>query len=123
MKKFFNVFFVTLGVIFFIIILIGAYFFITDPLNLKPLLFNKDNSEKSESSGTFGDSLDKNPLLNESQEKSLEAIGIDPANIPSEITPEQETCFVEIFGQVRVNEIKAGDSPTATEIIKARSCL
>ena len=117
MKKFLNIFFVVLGVIFFVIILIGVYFYIADPLNLKPIIFGSEVSEPA------GDDIDKHPLLNESQEKTLEAFGIDPANIPSEITPEQEACFEEKLGEDRVAEIKAGDSPTATEYFKARDCI
>ena len=44
MKRFFNVFFVVLGVIFFILILIGTYFYVTDPLNLKPIFFGSDKA-------------------------------------------------------------------------------
>ena len=119
MKKFLNIFFVTLGVIFFILILAGSYFFVTDPLNLKPILFGSDEKAVSE----VGKEVDKNPMLNEKQEKALETFGIDPADVPSEITPEQEACFESILGEERVDEIKAGDSPTATEYFKARNCM
>ena len=118
MKKLLNVFFVTLGVIFFIIILLGAYFFITDPLNLKPLLFGTDGEET-----VAGDGVDKHPHLNEEQEAALETIGVDPADVPSEITPEQEACFEEKLGEERVAEIEAGDSPTTMEMMKAQSCI
>ena len=121
MKKFLNIFFVTLGIIFFILILIGTYFFVTDPLNLKPIIFGSDSEVVTEEVG--GTKVSKNPILNEKQEKALETFGIDPASIPSSITQEQESCFVEILGQARVNEIKAGDSPTATEYFKARNCI
>ncbi len=117
MKKFFNVFFVTLGVIFSIIILIGIFFVITDPFNLKPLIFGGESSESMTGDG------DSHPLLNESQEQALENFGINPAQVPSEITPEQEACFVEKLGQARVDEIKAGDSPTATDYFKAKDCI
>gem|GEM_PF-2118742 len=39
------------------------------------------------------------------------------------ISPDQEACFVEVLGQARVDEIKAGDSPTATEFFEARGCI
>lgn len=118
MKKFFNIFFVTLGVIFSIIILIGIFFVITDPFNLKPLIFGGESAGSATGGG--GDS---NPNLNESQEKALESFGINPADVPSEITPEQEACFVERLGQARVDEIKAGDSPSATDYFKAKDCI
>ena len=119
MKKILNVFFVILGVIFFVIILIGLYLFVVDPYNIKPILFGSDVAVTENSSPQ----VDKNPVLNESQEKALETFGIDPATVPASITPEQEACFVEILGQVRVDEIKAGGTPTATEFFKARGCL
>ena len=122
MKKFFNIFFVTLGVIFFILILIGTYFYITDPLNLKPVIFGKD-SEVTESAREGTSEVDRHPLLSETQEKTLETFGIDPADIPSEITPEQEACFEAALGSARVEEIKSGDSPTAAEYFKARGCI
>jgi hypothetical protein len=105
MKKFLNIFFVTLGVIFFIIILVGGFMFL--------------------SSGGESDEvvIDKNPLLNETQEKTLEKFGIDPADVPSEISTEQEQCFVDAIGAERVAEIKAGDSPTATEFFKSKNCI
>lgn len=117
MKKFLNVFFVTLGVIFFILILIGSYFYVTDPLNLKPLLFG----DTSESAGD--NQQDANPNLSESQEKTLKTFGIDPAKVPTTITPEQEACFVSKIGAGRVAEIKAGASPTAAEYFASKECM
>ncbi len=118
MKKFFTIFFVTLGVIFSIIILMGLLFYITDPLNLKPLIFGDESVESA-----TGTSEDSHPLLNESQEKALESFGINPADVPSEITPAQEACFVEKLGEERVAEIKAGDTPTAMDYFKAKDCI
>lgn len=66
---------------------------------------------------------DKNPLLNQSQENNLEAIGIAPESLPSEITPAMQVCFVEKLGAERAQEIADGDSPTAMDYIKAKSCL
>ena len=122
MKKFFTIFFVALGVIFFILILLGTYFYITDPLNLKPLLFGTDSVELSAEVDSAG-TEDKNPILSPVQEQALQAIGVDPASVPSEITPEQETCFEAVLGSARVEEIKAGDTPSATEFFKAKECI
>ena len=121
MKKFLTIFFVTLGVIFFIIILIGIYFYVTDPLNLKPLLFN--SGETSAPTETSSGEVDKHPALSPEQEQTLETFGVDPASVPSEISPEQEACFEAELGEERVAEIKAGDSPTATEYFRARDCI
>lgn len=128
MKRFLTFFFVTLGVIFFILILLAAYFYITDPWNLKPLLFGSQSTVTTVVDGEGGAEVreparDANPMLNEQQEAALETVGIDPAGLPSEITPAQEACFVERLGAERVEEIKAGDTPTAMEFFSARSCL
>ena len=120
MWKFLNALFVTLGVIFLVIIALGIYFYVTDPLNLKPIIFGDDAAATN---ANTGDNVDKHPSLNESQEAALERMGINPANIPSEITPEQEACFEEKLGTERVNEIKAGDSPNSTDYFKARDCI
>ena len=55
MKHLLNQIFVTLGVIFFILIIIATYFFITDPYNLKPLIFESDgvfNTQNANSDGS-----------------------------------------------------------------------
>ncbi|MAZ29875.1 hypothetical protein CL655_01190 [bacterium] len=126
MKKFLNIFFVTLGVIFFCLILLGLYFFIADPLNLKPLLFNSDATEQTEKSTSINletSSVDKHPALSDTQEKTLETFGIDPTTLPTEITTEQEQCFKNAVGAARVEEIKNGDTPTAIEVFRGKDCL
>ena len=88
MKRLLNIFFVILGVIFFIILLVAGFIFVTSGSN-------------------DGVVLDKHPLLSSNQEKILEIFGIDPANLPSEISPEQEKCFEDAIGAERVAELKA----------------
>ncbi len=130
MKRILTWFFVTLGVIFFCLIIAGIVFVLTDQLELKPLFMNSVNSETSTTAATSTDSAsatdsttDKHPLLSPAQETALETVGVDPASIPSSITPEQEACFVENLGAKRVAEIKAGDTPTAAEYFTARGCI
>lgn len=141
MKKFFEVFFIVLGVIFFIILLILAYLFIFDPYNIKPFIFNDETrvnmpivseGQSSKSDSTAGDTentdgttgeVDKAPNLSPAQEKALETVGINPAVVPQSFTPEQLSCFEEVLGKTRVDEIKAGDTPSATEFFKAKSCI
>ena len=130
MKKILTRFFVTLGIVFFVSILAGVYFFITDPYNLKPLIFgtgqkntsveNVDTSVKAETSST----ADAGGFqLSDTQRNALESFGIDPSTVPTSISAEQETCFNDVLGTARVAEIKAGDSPSALEFIKAKSCI
>lgn len=105
-----------------------SYFWIADPFNLKqiiptgvsPISVIKTITGNSE---VEIDNIDKNPLLNEEQEAQLESLGIDPADLPSEITPEMEECFNKKLGSKRAKEIEEGDSPTAADFFKARSCV
>ena len=130
MKKILTRFFVTLGIVFFVSILGGVYFFITDPYNLKPLIFgtgqkktpveNVDTSVETETPSTPGAGGFQ---LSDTQRRALESFGIDPATVPTSISAEQEACFNAVLGTSRVAEIKAGDSPSALEFVKAKSCI
>lgn len=136
MKKIINIFFVSLGVIFFVLILISIYLYVADPFNIKPLIelftsqqeFSNSNEEGVESSGQSNasdqeNSQDDNTNLSIEQKAALEKIGVDPSSVPNEFTQEQQECFEGILGSERVEEIKAGSSPSATEFFKARECL
>jgi len=136
MKKLFTYFFVTLGVIFFVLLCVGSYIWLADPFHIRPLfdvLFSNPNPSQSlveqqkENDATVPTlqtkEEDKNPALSEEQEKALEKIGVDPAKLPTTITPEMESCFVEKLGVVRVTEIQQGATPTPTEFFTARECL
>lgn len=91
--------------------------------NYEPLGSDYEDLENDNKAIEGESEADKHPLLNEEQEKVLEEYGVDVSRLPSEISPEMEACFVEKLGQERADQIVAGDSPTAMEIIKARSCL
>lgn len=141
MKKILNTFFVTLGIIFFVLIIIGAYFFVTDPYNLKPLIFGTGPTISTPTAPTKGTDAVTTPKnddattetspasnaggfsLSGPQKQALVGLGIDPAAVPSTISPEQETCFVTALGAPRVAEIKAGAVPNALEFAKAKSCI
>lgn len=121
MKKFFKIVFIILGSIFLFLIVAGAYLYFSGTLAGLGLFVNYAEYDDTQNLPTKAE--DENPALSDTQEKALRAIGIDPATVPSTITPEQEACFVEKFGQVRVDEIIAGDSPTPYELLKGKSCL
>ena len=135
MKRILTYFFVTLGVIFFCLILFSVWFYIADPLNLKPIyqmltaesvpeVQQVDAEVASDGEQPVADVVvDKNPALNAEQEQALDTVGVDPASLPTTITPTQQECFIEVLGQARVDEIVAGDTPTATEFFHARGCL
>lgn len=119
MKQALNIFFVSLGVIFLILILFGIFFYVIDPLNLRSTFSTSSVNWSSNSNA----SEDRNPQLNASQEKALQSFGINPASVPSSISPEQQACFEEKLGKQRVEEIRGGASPTMQDYMLARSCL
>ena len=123
-----NRFFVLLGIIFLALLLTLLYLWLADPFNIKPLL--GDNFSPGTALKTITgqnqikiDNIDKNPLLNEEQEAQVEALGIDPATLPTEITPALEACLVEKLGAKRSQEIVQGSEPTTADFVKARVCF
>lgn len=127
MKSIFTQVFVTFGVIFLILMLIGVYLFVTDPYGLKPLLFGvtvpAQNNSASNSNTQTGQDASGGFQLSNAQVQALISLGIDPSAVPSSISAEQEACFVGVLGEARVGEIKAGAVPNAFEFLKAKSCL
>ncbi|MEK7097401.1 MAG: hypothetical protein AAB906_00970, partial [Patescibacteria group bacterium] len=131
MKNFLKRFFMTLGVIFFLLIIGGAYLYIADPFGIKLFIKTlpgqsvsvpaKSGTDKSATGGTSNATGTAVPL-NSAQEEALRALGIDPAAI-SAITPEVEKCFYAKLGSARADEIKAGAAPTPFDYLKAGSCL
>jgi hypothetical protein len=67
--------------------------------------------------------VDKNPLLNEAQEETLENLGVDVSKLPTEITPAMKDCFTEKLGSDRAAELVAGAAPSALDMVKAGGCL
>jgi len=117
MKKALIIFFVILGVIFLIGILIGIGFYIASSISPKTVSENSGNSDAADTQVSGGFSL------SDSQIQALASFGIDPSAIPSSITPEQESCFVATLGADRVAEIKSGALPSAIDFFKAKSCI
>jgi len=102
---------------------LGIYIYI----QIKPFLLSDNsislNDSSSSSSGSSA-STDKHPLLSKDQEDTLENFGIDPAKLPTEITPAMESCFTDKLGADRVAEIKSGQSePGVMDFLKAQSCI
>lgn len=132
-------FFVFLGVIFFLLLLAVAYLIVADPYNLRPLvslLFVQPVAENAvpravpevPSVEPVADRGETPPEtappapLSDAQTAALETVGIDAAALTN-FTATQETCFVQIFGQARVDAIKGGAVPTASEFAAGQSCL
>ncbi len=137
MKKFFNYLFVGMGVLFLLQLIALAYFYVVDPLNLKPLLFGNPDASKSTSTnsaqqsdsgsvnseGQAEASASSQSNLTPEQERALQLVGIEPEAIPQSFTEAQLRCFVEILGQERVDEIKAGATPSMSEYYQAKDCV
>lgn len=118
MKKLVIILIILLSLLLIILIGGGIYAYIT----LKPFLISSaDSNQNSNSSVT--EVIDKHPLLTPSQESTLEKIGIDPAKLPTTITPAMEACFIDKLGTSRVEQIKAGEAPNAIDLFKAKSCI
>lgn len=141
MKKILTVFFVTLGIIFFALILFGVYFLITDPYDLKPIFFGTGAAESIETQSseeemvpqagetkentvdTVGTQSSGGFELTAAQKEALASYGIDPNSISTTITAEQEACFVDVLGAPRVAEIRNGAVPSGFEFVRAQSCI
>lgn len=106
-----------LGLIFLVLLIYAAYVFFNSSQQVDLSTGGGGGSEQTT------DVVDKNPYLSSGQEQVLETIGIDPASLPTSITPEQEACAVSILGEARVNEIKAGATPTVIEAYRVKECL
>ena len=114
MKKFLIVFFVVLGVVALIGVLIGIGFFLAN---------QNGPAVNSENTSSTGVQADGGFSLSDAQKSALQAFGIDISTIPSYITPQQEACFVAALGADRVAEIKGGAVPNAIDFFKAKACI
>lgn len=145
MWRFLNYLFVFLGAVFLLLILAGTYFFVADPYNIKPFIFdtvvevvpnsnavkqsevveniapNQASTQTSKTSEIESTSTKIN--LSSNQSELLESLGIDANQVPKNFTEEQIICFEKILGVSRVGEIKAGSAPTVVELFKAKECL
>lgn len=122
-KRVLNIFFVGLGVIFFLLILVALYLFIADPWNIRGLLGGEEATLSAADEAVNVAPVDRHPVLNEQQEQLLDRAGIDPATVPTELGEENMACFVELFGAERVDEVTAGANPTPLEIVRGQQCL
>lgn len=111
-----------MAVIGAIALVFAAYFYVADLFGLKTLT----KPEASNQTSAAPEPITINGTeynLSPSQKYFLEKAGIDPASLPSTISPELENCLVETVGEERANQIKGGDVPTITDLLKAKTCL
>ena len=68
-------------------------------------------------------SIDQNPLLSADQEAALGNLGVDVSQLPTEITPAMQACFLEKLGSERASQLVAGATPSAMDLLKAGDCI
>ncbi len=119
-----------LGVLFIMLIIVVSAFIIADPYELRPLIFGSPStgatysSRPANTSGEAGTQTANGEFyLSDQQKQALINFGIDPSVVPSQISAEQESCFINILGEGRVGEIKNGAVPSAVEFYKAKACI
>ncbi len=114
-----------LGVIFFVLLIGGVWFYIADPYELRPLIESLRSvpAPVESDSATNESAPAQNPKLSPAQNAALETVGINPAAMPTSFTPEQRACMLEAVGSARAEAILGGAAPTAEEFVKARACL
>ena len=120
MKKVLIAILVILVVILIILIGLGVYGFFL----IKPYLSTSSLDIDSATGGSqITTGVDSHPYLSDDQEATLEKLGVDPAKLPTEITPEMESCFSDKLGSDRVQAIIGGESPGILDFLKAKSCI
>ena len=107
-----------MGVLFILQLSLLAYLWFADPFNIRPMLSNQTIDLLPSAPGA-----DQHPILTPDQENFLNSVGINPANLPTEIDKETEDCLRSKVSPERAAEIEAGATPTAMELLKARECL
>ncbi len=123
MNKTVNQIFVTLGIIFVILLVIGLIVLIVNGARTDQAVFSAENMTETYTDATGEQGVDAHPGMSPAQEAALRAFGVDPATVPTSISAEQEACFVAKLGATRTAEIKAGDVPTAAEFFTAKACI
>ena len=119
-----------LVIIILLAIIAGGYIFWQNPNNLRDKFISSMINNYLESIETETTNINTgnteettHELLNQEQVNALEDIGVDVDALPNTITPAMEACFVTKLGQNRVDEIIAGEAPSAIDLFKAKSCL
>lgn len=137
-KNFFTNFFMVLGILFVIILILLTVLFITDPYNLKPMFFGTSgttqttakpvapvttNTTTTASTSDTTATTDTTFTLSAAQKQALVGLGIDPNSVPETVSAEQVLCFEGKLGAPRVAEIRTGAVPSTFELIKVKSCV
>lgn len=118
-----------------LVVSIVGYIWFKNPYGIKDILF--PTSQGPTATTTSSDNITATQLLesatkpngnvkiqiSDEQKEALNKIGIEPQNLPTEISKTMMDCFVEKLGQERAGQILAGATPNAIDLFKARSCV
>lgn len=133
--KFIKYFFVTLGVIFFVILIALGYVWVTDwsgvrsfvttvtelsDINITPARTETSTEETENEITESTESTDSIPTTNNTDTPTLEELRTGEATL----TAAQIECLREKLGSDRVDEIyESGQQPSAREIMIGMTCL
>jgi len=115
--------FVALGIVFSIILVVALIILIVNGTRSDRDVFSAENITDTYEDAGGEPQVDAHPSMSTAQESALRAFGIDPATIPTSLSPEQQACFITKLGAQRAAEIQAGDVPTAAEFFTAKACI
>lgn len=110
----------------------GIYFYVADPFHIKALFApapassatqNRANTPQPASNSVQPKTAPAEIQLTPQQQTAANSLGINPSSISSFLTPATEQCAVTALGQDRVNQIKAGATPSPVDLVKAGHCL
>ena len=122
MQNNFTVVLSTLGVIFIGLILVAGGFYLATESGWT-LPTGGFFSKQAPSADTVVEGENTPFSLSEEQKQALVAMGVDPAKVPTSITPTQRACFVAGLGEDKFNEIQNGAVPSTFDLAKVKSCL
>lgn len=141
MMRYVIYFFAILGVIFFFVLCGLAYVWFADPWNIRPFFEMTKKATTTNFAGTpqageggggggtptaskvVNEQVDNHPALSQEQEAALEQVGVNVDALPTTMTPDMEVCFAKKIGVGRVADIKAGASPTPSEVALGLPCV
>ncbi len=116
MRTILTYFFVTLGVIFFCLVLLVLYVWYSDMWGVRTYAtFLQSTPAATTQSSETTDGT-------QAQAEALEEAGLD-IGMFADLSAEQEACFEAQLGADRVDEIKGGAMPSMTEIAAGAECL
>jgi|AntAceMinimDraft_8_1070364.scaffolds.fasta_scaffold03516_8 hypothetical protein len=118
MKKLLAIILILIILILILAIATGAYIWIKNPLGLRGVIQNKIVPNSVEMDESYD-----HPLFNATQEKQLRDIGLDPVQIPTSITPEQQTCLESKFSPEKIQSMLSGEAPGTLDALKAMICF